>query len=305
MRDGIRKLPVRSAAGFRREVRDLFLHLRLPFQFLLSPIFVLGLFASEAVPRASWLVTFLIVHVGLYGGATAFNGYHDRDSGPIAFLKRPPAPWRRLELYAVAIQVLSILALTTVRPLAGLVASIMVLAGTAYSHPKWRWKASTWGSTLAVSLGQGMGGFFLGYLVPGGNLPPSLDSLLLAGAAGLVTAGIYPITQAYQIEEDRERGDITLPVRVGWRATLLFSAIATSMGLSLLAVAGIGYIPSIGIAASAAAPVFYGFALAAWWRRFDGLDPGRNHDWAMGIGVGAAIYFWLILILAFSNRWNA
>ena len=58
-------------------------HLRLSFQFVLAPIFLLGFALSEASLSIGLIALFLLVHVGLYGGPTAYNSYYDRDEGPV------------------------------------------------------------------------------------------------------------------------------------------------------------------------------------------------------------------------------
>lgn len=86
-------------------------HLRLHFQLLLAPIFLLGYAASGATPNLSLLFLFLLIHIGLYGGATAYNSYYDRDEGPIGGMKYPLVVGD-LELYGgLTLQVLALLGL--------------------------------------------------------------------------------------------------------------------------------------------------------------------------------------------------
>ena len=39
-----------------------------------------------------FVVAFLVLHVCLYGGTTAFNSHYDRDEGPVGGLANPPPP---------------------------------------------------------------------------------------------------------------------------------------------------------------------------------------------------------------------
>src|SRR5262249_5871011 len=66
------------------------LHLRLPFNYVLAPLFVWGAFVSGTAPGRRFLLGFVAFHVFLYGGTNMFNSYFDRDEGPIGGLERPP-----------------------------------------------------------------------------------------------------------------------------------------------------------------------------------------------------------------------
>lgn len=282
----------------------LLIHLRLPFQLMLAPIFLLGVWITGA-GFVRWIVPFVLVHVGLYGGATAYNSYHDQDQGPIGFLKRPIAATRFVRDGGIAFQVIAVAGLAVLRPVAGLVAATMALMGIAYSHPRMRWKASTAGGLIAVALGQGAGAVLLGYLSAGGPLPAVTTLAGAAAGAGILTAGIYPLTQIYQIEEDRNRGDITLPVRIGWHGTFVFSAIVATTGLVTLGLALRAVLTRPALLVLLAAPAGLWAGLLAWRRRFPRQSDGRNHDWAMGIGVAAAVLFLLLLLAGWSRGASA
>ena len=71
-------------------------HLRLQFQLILAPVFLLGYKLTGATLELHFVGLFLLVHIGLYGGMTAFNSYYDRDEGPIGGMKFPP-PADKLE----------------------------------------------------------------------------------------------------------------------------------------------------------------------------------------------------------------
>lgn len=268
-------------------------HLRLPFQVLLGPIFLLGAW-SAGNPRLSWLPPFLLVHVGLYGGATAYNSFYDRDHGPIGFLKHPRPVTRAVRNLSLLLQGAAVVWLAVTAPPAGVIALAMMAMGIAYSHPRWRWKGSTWGGLAAVALGQGIGAVYLGCFATSGH--PSSTTHLAALGAALVTLGLYPITQVYQIEEDRERGDVTVPVRLGWRRSFLFSSVFITLGLWVLALVVRRRAASPWPEVLAASPALFLLALAFWARVFDRQLPEQNHDWALGLGSAASLFFWILLL---------
>src|SRR5262249_45127850 len=152
---------------------------------------------------------FFVLHVCLYGGATAFNSVYDRDEGPIGGLKRPPPVPAGLLPFSLALQGVGALAALAVGPAFAALYLAMFCLGTAYSHPRWRLKSRPWASILAVALGQGVLGFFAGYSAAGGTATGAMRERVMEAAlvAALVTSALYPLTQAYQAEADQRRGD--------------------------------------------------------------------------------------------------
>src|SRR5438552_16250684 len=83
--------PIRRPTTVVRSALDLLIHLRLHFQLLLAPIFLWGFLLGGGRVDARAMLAFVVVHLFLYGGATAFNSAYDRDVGPVGGLERPPA----------------------------------------------------------------------------------------------------------------------------------------------------------------------------------------------------------------------
>src|SRR4051812_29698615 len=75
---------------WRLTLWTLVVHLRLPFQLLLAPVYLWGWLLGGGGLSGSVMLGFLAFHLFLYGGATAFNSYYDRDEGPVGGLERPP-----------------------------------------------------------------------------------------------------------------------------------------------------------------------------------------------------------------------
>jgi 1,4-dihydroxy-2-naphthoate octaprenyltransferase len=111
-----------------------------------------------------------------------------------------------------------------------LVYALICVWTAAYSHPRTRWKASPWQSAAAIALGQGGLGFAAGWIAAA---PLDLgDGAFWAGAAGaaLTALGLYPATQVFQLEEDRQRGDRTLAVTLGPAVALRLGALCLAAG---------------------------------------------------------------------------
>ncbi len=208
-------------------VLPLLVHLRLHYQLIfLSPLFAWGfaLGGGEFSKRAGW--GFLAFHIFLYGGITAYNSYYDRDEGPVGGLRNPPPVTQPLLGFSLAVQLFGLaLAFLVGWELALLYALVMLLS-VAYSHPQFRWKARPLLSLLVVALGQGAVGFRAGWLCAATPPLPLLGSyagMLGMAAAILLTTGFYPLSQLYQVDEDRQRGDFTFAVTYGPKVSFRFS----------------------------------------------------------------------------------
>jgi 1,4-dihydroxy-2-naphthoate octaprenyltransferase len=56
------------------------------------------------------------------------------------------------------------------------------------------------------------------------------ENLAMAFCSSLFLLGSYPLTQVYQHQEDRKRGDQTISLMLGVKGTFLFSSIAFILG---------------------------------------------------------------------------
>ena len=250
----------------------LFVHLRLHYQLLfLSPLFAWGfaLAGGGFSARAGW--GFLAFHVFLYGGITAYNSYYDRDEGPVGGLRKPPPVTEPLLGFSIGVQLLGLAIAVTVGWWLAVLYLLVMLLSVAYSHPRFRWKARPLLSLAVVAFGQGGIGFAAGWLCaasPPHALFESLDGLLGMASAILLTTGFYPLSQLYQIDEDRARGDFTFSVVYGAVASFRFSLcclIAGGASITAVALRRFGVID--GMLVLAAQALLWGVVLR-WRRRF-------------------------------------
>ena len=217
-----------------RKPLPLFVHLRLHYQLLfLSPLFAWGFALGGGIfsARAGW--GFLAFHVFLYGGITAYNSYYDRDEGPVGGLRKPPAVTEPLLGFSFGVQLIGLAIAVAVDWWLTLLYSVVMLLSVAYSHPRFRWKARPLLSLAVVAFGQGGIGFVAGWLCaasPPNALFDSPDGLLGMAAAILLTTGFYPLSQLYQVDEDRARGDFTFSVVYGPVASFRFSLACLAAG---------------------------------------------------------------------------
>ncbi len=218
-----------------RQLWHFLVHLRWHYQVgILSGGYLLGGVLADAMQWETYLLQYGNVHLLLFGGATAYNSYWDRDEGPVGGLRRPP-PMRRWMLPAsLALQFAGwILAWSAGIPFA-LAYGGSLLLFWLYSTPHARWKASPHKSLVAIGLATGAGSMLMGYFAAS----PYVTDWRVAGPAALGTAlvvlSLYPLSQAYQLEEDRRRGDRTFAMTYGPSGVRRFFLGAFLSGIGLV-----------------------------------------------------------------------
>jgi 1,4-dihydroxy-2-naphthoate octaprenyltransferase len=83
-----------------------------------------------------------------------------------------------------------------------------------------------------VFAGQGIVGFAAGWLAGGGVLAHILEPTGLAGGMGgaAIAAGIYPLTQFYQLADDERRSDMTLARWLGTKDSFSYVMLLLGAG---------------------------------------------------------------------------
>jgi len=212
--------------------RSLLIHLRLPFQLLLAPVFLWGWLVAGGGLNALIVTPFIAYHVFLYGGATAFNSSYDRDVGPVGGLERPPPVVPALLPFSLIWQALGAVLAATVNAWFLATYIVFVMLSVAYSHPAIRLKGRPLASLLTVGFGQGALAFAGAWAAARGDLSGfwSPAGVLGALAATLLILALYPLTQLYQIDEDRARGDRTIAVAWGAPRCFAFAIVCQLLG---------------------------------------------------------------------------
>jgi hypothetical protein len=228
-------------------LRDVWLHLRLPFSQYLLPVCLFALTLPPGVaaadwPRIGWIL--FVIHVLMYPAANTFNSYYDRDEGSVNGLETPPRVDQTLFWASMGLETLALLGGMFVD---GQFVFFILAYGffmKAYSHPAIRIKKRPVLSWLLISAFQGGFVFLMTYLtVHDLNLNTALHPApdqghvwLAGGRPGAYWAGglwlgtfiaflnilaLYPVTQVYQHAEDASRGDLTISRLMGVRGTFV------------------------------------------------------------------------------------
>lgn len=196
--------------------------------------------------------------VFLNGGTLAINSVYDRDEGDIGYLLAPPPPPRHLFAFSFALLAVGqALAFTLPAGYAAAYAICFALS-LAYSVPPLRFKAVAGVDWVINMWGFGTLTPYAGWAATGRPLD-LVHALVLVGFCPLFAA-LYPLTQIYQFEEDRRRGDRTLALILGMRRSLAVAIGATLLSFAFFAAAAaLGHVrgwAALGLA----------IALGAWLR---------------------------------------
>lgn len=290
----------------RDELRTLVVHLRLHFQLLLAPVFLWGWLIAGGGFSLAVAIGFVALHVFLYSGATAFNSYYDRDSGPVGGLERPPPVPRSLLPLALLMQGVGWVLAALVNLPFWLACGTFIGLSSAYSHPRVRLKAHTLSSLLVVGFGQGVLAFVAAWAATRGEVASawSVDGALGAAAAMALILALYPLTQLYQIEEDAARGDRTVAVAWGPAGCFRFSLVFTLIGGAAMLVA---LLRRFGLVDAALVGVGLGaqFVAIVWLARgFDSRRIVETYRRVMGVNAlsAGALGAYLLVRLALNSR---
>lgn len=238
----------------------------------------------------AWLGLALWV-IALNGGTLAINSAFDRDEGDVAYLRSPPPVPRGLAGFAMALMLLG-LALAWPLPstfrllyIAALVLSI------AYSVPPLRFKRIGGVDWVINMLGFGTFTPWAGWALTG--RPLDLEHGLILWAFCPLFAALYPLTQLYQMDEDRARGDRTLVLRLGPDRSLAMAIILTLVAFVMLAAAAWvgGWPDAAGLRLALLALPLVGWlaVLVPWWRHCESWSSAMHQR-----GMYQALVAWAL-----------
>jgi 4-hydroxybenzoate polyprenyltransferase len=240
--------------------------------------------------------------VCLNGGTLAFNSAFDRDEGDVAYLRRPPPPPAHLAGFGFGLMALGLLGAWLLPPEYRAAYAICLGLSVLYSAPPFRLKSVPGADWVINMWGFGTLTPYAGWAATGVPLDQPHGLVLLAFCP--LFAALYPLTQIYQVEEDRRRGDRTLALMLGVRRSLLVSLGAAAAAFALFVLAGMraGWGPRDGgrWAALALCALVWGMLLVSWLRRYGRMSE-RDHQRGMYQALGAWALTDLAVVLAWAT----
>jgi len=292
--------------GYRLLPGDLFsyvLHLRPAEWPIMAGHTLLGYVLAVGfggVVRGAWLPQALFALVVwvicLNGGTLAINSVFDKDEGDIGYLNAPPPLPRHLLAFSVTLLAGGQLLAFALPPAFRLAYAICFVLSVLYSVPPFRFKAVAGVDWVINMWGFGTLTPFAAWAATGRPLDAG-HALVLLGFCPLF-AGLYPLTQLYQMEEDRRRGDRTLALLLGLRASLGVAIACTVLAFALFgwaaALLGVGAWPLVVPLATWLA------VLGAWYGRREVLSPA-GHQRGMYRALAAWAVTDLVVLLVFAR----
>ncbi len=261
--------------------------------------YVLAVGFSGVVRGAWWWQTLgglAIWVIFLNGGTLAINSVFDKDEGDIGYLNAPPPLPRHLLAFSVALLAGGQLLAFALPPAFQVAYAVCFLLSILYSVPPFRFKAVAGVDWVINMWGFGTLTPFAAWAATGRPLDAG-HALVLLGFCPLF-AGLYPLTQLYQMEEDRRRGDRTLALLLGLRASL-----GVAIGCAALAIGLFGWAAAVlrvrawllGVPLAAWLAV-----LVPWYRRREVLIPA-DHQRGMYRALAAWAMTDLAVLLVFAR----
>ncbi|HSE67896.1 MAG TPA: UbiA family prenyltransferase [Gemmatimonadales bacterium] len=237
-----------------------------------------GAMGGEALKPA--LAGLALWVVCLNGGTLALNSAFDRDEGDIGYLRSPPPAPRHLAIFALLLMLVGQgLSLLLPRSYALAYATCFALS-LVYSMPPFRFKAVAGVDWLINMWGFGTITPYAGYVATD-RAPGLVHGLVLLAFCPLFAA-LYPLTQLYQFEEDRRRGDRTFALLLGMERSLLVAVGSAIVAFLWFTTAGIlagwgvqgGGLLRWGVLAFAAG--CWGLVLIPWLWRYRTMSPAEH-----------------------------
>jgi 4-hydroxybenzoate polyprenyltransferase len=169
-----------------------------------------------------------------------------------------------------------------------------------YSVPPVRLKAVAGADWIINMIGFGTLTPYAGWAATG--RPLELVHALVLFAFCPLFAALYPLTQIYQFEEDRSRGDRTLALMLGMRASLSVAVFASGVAFAIFAAAAMlaGVTMARGLLLLVAGVVWLGL-LTRWSARCARMTR-EEHKRGMYLALGAWGLTDVAVLVAFGAR---
>ena len=206
--------------------------MRIPFSIFLMPVFWFALINVQ-VDLSKAILVFITLHLFVYPASNGYNSYMDKDQTPIGGLKNPLQPTVQLFRISLLMDTAALIISLFISKVLALGILFYILASRAYSYRGIRLKQYPLIGFLTVFVFQGTVIFFIVYYACSLNqnisvpVIPCIVSSLLIGA-------LYPLTQIYQHEADRQDGVTTISYMLGKKGSFVFSGLIFLVATSLL-----------------------------------------------------------------------
>lgn len=212
-------------------------HLRLPFSFFLLPVFLFALSQASQIDWIKTVLAFLILHLLIFPSSNGYNSHQDRDETSIGGLKNPPKVTPNLYFATLLMDVIAVVAGIIISPYFSVLLLVFILMSRAYSYRHIRLKKYPVAGFLTVFVFQGAFVYFMSMAaITGFNIADlfSVNSLICMSISSLFIGSIYPLTQIYQHQADKNDGVISISYKLGYTGTFIFSGLLYTIATILM-----------------------------------------------------------------------
>jgi 4-hydroxybenzoate polyprenyltransferase len=249
---------------------------------------------ADSLPR--FAATLFVWVLLLNGGTLALNSAFDADEGDIGYLDSPPPAPRFLAHFSLLLMLVGgVISLFLSRELA-VVYGICFTLSILYSVPPFRLKAIAGMDWVVNFAGFGALTPLAGWLASA--RPLTQGALLVLAGFAILFAAFYPLTQIYQMDEDRARGDHTLAIALGAGRSLALALLLVCGAFALLS-AGVFVLRGevVSLLLLSAALLSWCIVLHDWIRRRKAMST-IDHKNAMYRSLGAWALTDVMVVLA-------
>jgi len=282
-------------------------HLRLPFSFFLLPVFLFALSQASHINWTGTILAFLILHLLIFPSSNGYNSHQDRDETSIGGLKNPPKVTSNLFYATLLMDVSAVISGLIISPYFSLLLLVFIFMSRAYSYRQIRLKKYPIVGFLTVFVFQGAFVYFMSMAaITGfrGNDLYSTNTIICMCISSLFIGSIYPLTQIYQHQADKNDGVISISYKLGYTGTFIFSGLLYSLAAILMcyyfnlkhqAVAFVLFIVVI-------LPVVY--KLSVWFAKVRKDTSNANFENTMAMNKLASMSMNLYFIILIINRYG-
>ena len=278
-------------------------HLRIKNTLHVAPVVLFAISQNPSLSVQGTILTVVILHLFIFPASVGYNSYFDKDTKPTGGIKEPLPVHKSLYWVATLLE-LSAVGLSLLVNTAFLICILItIVASRFYSHPAIRIKAKPIVGYLWVAFFQGGYSYVMVHLGIASDPAeallqvPTSQVLLPAAFCCFLVGGSYPLSQIYQFEEDKERGDITIAIVMGYTGTFILCLASLVIGYGFVAAYFLTWSqPShlLILTALFSAPCLF----VAWWFKQVHTDVGHaNHDNAMRMAKISGLFGNLAFII--------
>jgi len=214
--------------------RSAWAHMRFVFSVFLLPVYLFAFSQAAFINPVQALLIFFIWHFLAFPASNGYNSYFDKDEESIGLLEKPPQVDISLYYFSILLEVLAFLLGFLISAEFAFAVLIYGIMSKLYSHPVTRLKKYPVISFLTVFIFQGCFIYYTTYpALAGLSVFRHWDfNFIVAGAiCSFLIGASYPLTQVYQHEEDRRRGDISISILLGYKGSFIFSGVMFAAGI--------------------------------------------------------------------------